>query len=203
MGSNPGDIKPCLPTWGVETGNMSRYPSAYGHTPSYRSYTSSTSSGLPSYLASPAVSRREYYDLGSSRGRSSSLLRDEFRKEFAPSAKSLIDDALYSDLENGFSSFSRKVRERSMFDSDFDHEFSLLKSVIPTYEDQSNSRHSKTNHSSIGGGVPHKETHSETTYKSVKTGPSGIPQTSYHHSQDHYDSHNPYKNRHTTYSYNI
>ena len=57
--------------------------------------------------------------------------------------------------------------------------------------------------SSIGGGVPHKESHSETTYKSVKTGPSGIPHTSYHHSQDHYDSHNPFMNRVTTNSYNI
>merc|ERR1711955_91329 len=109
------DIKPCLLTTQV---NMSRYPSAYGHTPSYRSYTSSTSSGPPSYLASPP----EYGGLGSSRGRSSSLLKDQFRKEFSSYENREIDAALHSDFQKELSSFSRNIRDRSMIDSDFEHE---------------------------------------------------------------------------------
>ena len=76
---------------------MSRYPSAYGYTPSYRSYTSTTSSGLPSYPSTP--SRRVEFDMGSSvsvflicitnmhfifkRGRTSSPFRDDLKKEFS------------------------------------------------------------------------------------------------------------------------
>merc|ERR1712200_104988 len=53
------------------------------------------------------------------------------------------------------------------------------------------------------GGRPVTEYSTDSTYKSTTTGPSGIPHTSYGHSSSNYSSENPYKNRVSSYSYNI
>merc|ERR1711963_762582 len=57
--------------------------------------------------------------------------------------------------------------------------------------------------SSRDGGRPVTEYSTDSTYKSTTTGPSGIPHTSYGHSSSNYSSENPYKNRVSSYSYNI
>jgi hypothetical protein len=43
----------------------------------------------------------------------------------------------------------------------------------------------------------------DNTYKSVSTGASGIPHTSYSHTGSSYSTENPYKNRVSSFSYNI
>ena len=53
------------------------------------------------------------------------------------------------------------------------------------------------------GGRPKTEYSTDSTYKSTATGASGIPHTSYAHSSSGYSSENPYKNKVSSYSYNI
>merc|ERR1739838_502515 len=43
----------------------------------------------------------------------------------------------------------------------------------------------------------------DSTYRSTATGASGIPHTSYAHTSSGYSSENPYKNKVSSYSYNI
>ena len=52
-------------------------------------------------------------------------------------------------------------------------------------------------------GRPVTEYSSDSTYKASTTGPSGVPHTSYSHTTSGFSSENPYKNRTSTYSYNI
>merc|ERR1719219_1825779 len=123
---------------------------------------------------------------------------------------------LDSGFDKEFSSFSRRVREKSMFDSDFDQEFKsclagepVLRHRSPLGGRQANSTYKATNYSSVtssssrDGGVPHRESHTDTTHRTVRTGVSGIPHTTYHHSTHHTDSARPYTNTLTTHSYNI
>merc|ERR1712211_113225 len=42
--------------------------------------------------------------------------------------------------------------------------------------------------SSVNGGLPHRESHHDLTYRSTRVGDSGIPHTSYGHSSPSYDS---------------
>merc|ERR1739842_146890 len=57
--------------------------------------------------------------------------------------------------------------------------------------------------SSSNGGLPHRESHHDSTYRSTRVGDSGIPHTSYGHSSSSYDSNRPYKNAVSNFSYNI
>merc|ERR1712088_486248 len=45
--------------------------------------------------------------------------------------------------------------------------------------------------SSSNGGLPHRESHHDSTYRSTRMGDSGIPHTSYGHSSSSYDSDRP------------
>merc|ERR1712025_1252705 len=60
-----------------------------------------------------------------------------------------------------------------------------------------------SNVSSVNGGLPHRESHHDSTYRSTRVGDSGIPHTSYGHSSSSYDSDRPYKNAVSNFSYNI
>merc|ERR1739838_1270211 len=157
---------------------MSRYPSAYGQTPGYKSMTSSTSS-YPSALEG---SRRMDMDMGLSVGgrTSSSLLGSNIDREFASLSSSLSTDPLLkynSPLATTGSS----------------------RSAESTYQAKS---YSSTT-SSADGGLPHRSSQSDTTYKSVRTGPSNIPHTSYSHTCNSFDTDRPYKNNVSSFSYNI
>ena len=57
--------------------------------------------------------------------------------------------------------------------------------------------------SSTNGGRPVTEYSTDSMHKSSAKGPTGIPHTSYSHTTSGYSSENPYKNRHSTFSYNI
>merc|ERR1711874_956158 len=57
--------------------------------------------------------------------------------------------------------------------------------------------------SSTNTGLPHRESHHDSTYRSTRVGDSGIPHTSYGHSSSSYDSDRPYKNAVSNFSYNI
>ena len=57
--------------------------------------------------------------------------------------------------------------------------------------------------SSQDGARPKVEYSTDSTYKSVASGPSGIPHTSYSHTGPSYSTENPYKNRVSSFSYNI
>lgn len=57
--------------------------------------------------------------------------------------------------------------------------------------------------SSRNGARPVTEYSTDSMYKSQATGPSGIPHTSYAHTTSGYSSENPYKNKVSSYSYNI
>merc|ERR1719489_197514 len=155
------------------SGAGSRYPSAYGHTPSYRSYNSlgsSTSTG---------------YDLPSSSAYKSDLARDLAREHKTVGFSDT--DKFFSDVDRAFdtplttggtsSSSSKKVSSYS-------------------------SSYSSTSGSGAGG-RPVVEYSTDSSYKSSNTGASGIPHSSYAHTSSSYSSDNPYKNRVSSYSYNI
>jgi hypothetical protein len=57
--------------------------------------------------------------------------------------------------------------------------------------------------SSQDGGRPKVEYSTDSTYKAREVGPSGIPHTSYSQSGSSYSTENPYKNRVSSFSYNI
>eukprot|EP00092_Neocalanus_flemingeri_P053896 GFUD01063425.1.p1 GENE.GFUD01063425.1~~GFUD01063425.1.p1 ORF type:complete len:192 (+),score=41.44 GFUD01063425.1:36-578(+) len=180
---------------------MSGYPSAYGHTPSYRSYTSTTSTSKPSYPSTQGATRRVDFDLGSTGG---------FAERVSP--------LLNSEFDRHFSSLSLGGRRTPLLDSEFAREFSplraepLLRQTSPlgrrggareesSYKAKNYS--SVTSSTSVDGGIPHRESHSDTTHKSVRTGPSSTPHTSYSHSSSSFSSDQPYKSSVSRYSYNI
>merc|ERR1711892_420544 len=158
--------------------NMSRYPSAYCHTPGYKSMTSSTSS-YPSALEG---GRRLDMDLDLSLGgrTSSSLLGSNMDREFASLSSSLSTDPLLKYNSPLTTTGSSRAAES-------------------TYQAKS---YSSTT-SSADGGLPHRSSQSDTTYKSVRTGPSNIPHTSYSHTSNSFDTDRPYKNNVSSFSYNI
>merc|ERR1711936_1427101 len=116
--------------------SRSSYPSAHGHTPSYRSAASTV---YPSALGA---------DVG---GSSSSSLASTTRSPLASTGSSA-------------SSSTYKTEK-------------YTSSV-----------------SSTNAGLPHRESHHDSTYRSTRVGDSGIPHTSYGHSSSSYDSDRPYKN---------
>merc|ERR1712088_1226616 len=127
----------------------SRYPSAYGHTPSYKSYSTVGSDGR----ISDSITLTSGIDLG-------------------PSGS-------YS----GVSAFNRNPGSTLLATSDFS-----MPSTLGTSGGATSSASKKVSSYS-------------SSYSSSST--SGVPHTSYSHTTSGFSSENPYKNRTSTYSYNI
>merc|ERR1712012_1350489 len=143
--------------------SRSSYPSAHGHTPSYRSAASTV---YPSALGS---------DTGSfSSGLSSRSTLSDLDRDMARHVTSSIRSPLNTTTNSGSSSSSYKTE-----------------------------KYSSSSVSSANGGLPHRESHHDSTYKSTRVGDSGIPHTSYAHTTSSFDSDRPYKNAVSNFSYNI
>merc|ERR1711962_1540819 len=161
--------------------DMSRYPSAYGHTPSYRS------------AVYPSALGREREPVGLSSGLRSTL--SDIDREFSSFSSS-----------TGLGLGTRSAL--SDLDREFSHLPSVGSSLLttPTHS-QSSSSYKAENYSSttsqVNGGRPHTESHRDSTYKSTRIGDSGIPHTSYSHSSSNYNSDRPYANMVSSHSYNI
>ena len=141
----------------------SRYPSAFGHTPTYRSYAS-----IPD-ASGGDLTRDLTRELGS-------LSNTTGVSAFNRTPTSLLSTDLSLPAVGGSSSSSsHKVASYS----------------------------SSYSSASRDGGRPITEYSTDSTYKSTTTGPSGVPHTSYGHTSSGYSSENPYKNRVSSYSYNI
>merc|ERR1712156_1118874 len=142
----------------------SRYPSAFGHTPTYRSYASIPDASIGD------LSRDLTRELGS-------LSNTAGVSAFNRTPTSLLSTDLSLPSVGGGSTSSSAAKMQSY-----------------------SSSYSST---SRAGGRPVTEYSTDSTYKSTTTGPSGIPHTSYGHTSSGYSSENPYKNRVSSYSYNI
>merc|ERR1712098_370187 len=135
---------------------MSRYPSAYGHTPSYKS----VGSGYPSALSSSS----SVLDSGSSRMRNMEMdmdremgaMRREMDRDFSTGTRtSLATDPLM------------KYSSSSML--------SPLGGAANKSESSSSSYQSKSysaTSSSVDGGLPHYSSSSDSVSRSTRTGPS-------------------------------
>merc|ERR1711884_749225 len=145
------------------TMSRSSYPSALGHTPSYRSAASTV---YPSALGT---------DTGSfSSGLSSRSTLSDLDRDMARHVSTSMRSPLNTTTHSGSSSSSYKTE-----------------------------KYSSSSVSSANGGLPHRESHHDSTYRSTRVGDSGIPHTSYGHSSSSYDSDRPYKNTVSNFSYNI
>merc|ERR1712107_69743 len=143
--------------------SRSSYPSAHGHTPSYRSAASTV---YPSALGS---------DTGSfSSGLSSRSALSDLDRDITRNVNSSIRSPLNTTTHSGSSSSSYKTE-----------------------------KYSSSSVSSTNGGLPHRESHHDSTYRSTRVGDSGIPHTSYAHTTSSFDSDRPYKNAVSNFSYNI
>merc|ERR1712047_212215 len=142
--------------------SRSSYPSAHGHTPSYRSAASTV---YPSALGSDTGS----FTSGlSSRSTLSDLDRDLARH---------VNSSMRSPLNT-----TTHSRSSSSYKTE---------------------KYSSSSVSSANGGLPHRESHHDSTYRSTRVGDSGIPHTSYAHTTSSFDSDRPYKNAVSNFSYNI
>merc|ERR1711963_1201360 len=147
--------------------SRSSYPSAHGHTPSYRSAASTV---YPSALGSDTGS----FSSGlSSRSALSDLDRD-INRHVNSSLSTSMRSPLNTTTHSGSSSSSYKTK-----------------------------KYSSSSVSSTNGGLPHRESHHDSTYRSTRVGDSGIPHTSYAHTTSSFDSDRPYKNAVSNFSYNI
>merc|ERR1711953_13544 len=143
--------------------SRSSYPSAHGHTPSYRSAASTV---YPSALGS---------DTGSfSSGLSSRSTLSDLDRDLARHVNSSIRSPINTTTNSGSSSSSYKTE-----------------------------KYSSSSVSSANRGLPHRESHHDSTYRSTRVGDSGIPHTSYAHTTSSFDSDRPYKNAVSNFSYNI
>jgi len=208
----------------------SRYPSAYGHTPSYRSLGRDVP-GYPSalYDTDPTFSRYDPYFDRKYTGRVNDL-DDAMRFERFKSRASDIEDdmsfgkfksRLGNDYDSFFSDFSRDFADMksSMWsDSLFSPSRRMRTSFSPDpwtdswtteplhtkkqsmADEKVSSYRSSEYRSSEDGGKPHKRAQSEFSHRNTKTGDSGIPHTTYSHSSSNYDSDRPYANRHVSYN---
>merc|ERR1712213_271175 len=184
---------------------MSRYPSAYGHTPTYRSVASTV---YPSALG------RDPLDVPASLsglGARSTLDREfdrSFERDFS-SRREFEKD--FSRLDSGLNFSSGLGARSALSDLEHDLKFSSLasraRSPLSTSHSGSSSTYKAEKYSSstssTNGGLPHRESHHDSTYRSTRVGDSGIPHTSYGHSSSSYDSDRPYKNAVSNFSYNI
>merc|ERR1711963_1104792 len=142
--------------------SRSSYPSAHGHTPSYRSAASTV---YPSALGS---------DTGSfSSGLSSRSTLSDLDRDLARHVNSSMRSPLNTTTHSGSSS---------------------------SYKTE---KYSSSSVSSANGGLPHRESHHDSTYRSTRVDDSGIPHTSYAHTSSSFDSDRPYKNAVSNFSYNI
>merc|ERR1711872_872072 len=142
--------------------SRSSYPSAHGHTPSYRSAASTV---YPSALGS---------DTGSfSSGLSSRSTLSDLDRDLARHVNSSMRSPLNTTTHSGSSS---------------------------SYKTE---KYSSSSVSSVNGGLPHRESHHDSTYRSTRVGDSGIAHTSYAHTTSSFDSDRPYKNAVSNFSYNI
>merc|ERR1712004_780435 len=142
--------------------SRSSYPSAHGHTPSYRSAASTV---YPSALGS---------DTGSfSSGLSSRSALSDLDRDLARHVNSSMRSPINTTTHSGSSS---------------------------SYKTE---KYSSSSVSSTNGGLPHRESHHDSTYRSTRVGDSGIPHTSYAHTSSSFDSDRPYKNAVSNFSYNI
>merc|ERR1712080_485730 len=84
---------------------------------------------------------------------------------------------------------------------------SLGSPLTPSSHSSSSSTYKAENYSSsyssVNGGVPKRESHHDSTYRSSRVGDSGIPHTSYSHTSSSYNSARPGGNYAVTHSYNI
>merc|ERR1712029_1109048 len=161
---SPNNLKSLIPSPKSKSYTMSRssYPSAHGHTPSYRSAASTV---YPSALGS---------DTGSfSSGLSSRSSLSDLDRDLARHVNSSMRSPLNSTTHSGSSS---------------------------SYKTE---KYSSSSVSSANGGLPHRESHHDSTYRSTRVGDSGIPHTSYAHTTSSFDSDRPYKNAVSNFSYNI
>merc|ERR1712047_58391 len=143
--------------------SRSSYPSAHGHTPSYRSAASTV---YPSALGS---------DTGSfSSGLSSRSALSDLDRDITRHVNSSMRSPINTTTNSGSSSSSYKTE-----------------------------KYSSSSVSSTNGGLPHRESHHDSTYRSTRVGNSGIPHTSYAHTSSSFDSDRPYKNAVANFSYNI
>merc|ERR1711872_486578 len=143
--------------------SRSSYPSAHGHTPSYRSAASTV---YPSALGS---------DTGSfSSGLSSRSALSDLDRDITRHVNSSMRSPINTTSNSGSSSSSYKTE-----------------------------KYSSSSVSSANGGLPHRESHHDSTYRSTRVGDSGIPHTSYAHTTSSFDSDRPYKNAVSNFSYNI
>merc|ERR1711872_883534 len=116
--------------------SRSSYPSAHGHTPSYRSAASTV---YPSALGS---------DTGSfSSGLSSRSTLSDLDRDLARHVNSSMRSPLNTTTHSGSSS---------------------------SYKTE---KYSSSSVSSANGGLPHRESHHDSTYRSTRVGDSGIPHT--------------------------
>merc|ERR1711990_1187453 len=140
--------------------SRSSYPSAHGHTPSYRSAASTV---YPSALGTDAGG----FSSGlSSRSRATGLsdMERDMARHLSSSSLSTTRSPLAGSTGSSASSSMYKTEKYS------------------------------SSVSSANGGLPHRESHHDSTYRSTRVGDSGIPHTSYGHSSSSYDSDRPYKN---------
>merc|ERR1711976_877373 len=83
----------------------------------------------------------------------------------------------------------------------------MSSTMSPKMESNSSSSYESKSYSSsssqVDGGVPRHTSHSDSVYKSTRTGPTNIPHTSYSHSSSSFDSDRPYRNNVSSFSYNI
>jgi hypothetical protein len=153
----------------------SRYPSAYGHTPSYRSYVKGgmdMDTSYPSALGSSSLGSSGLgsgYGLGSGSGSGMG------------GSRSLVDSFDMSMPMTGYGGSGNNTSSSSK--------------VQQSYSSYSSN--------ATGGARPVVEYNKDSTYKSVNTGNSGVPHTSFAKSNTSYSSEDPYKNRTSNYSYNI
>merc|ERR1711990_1168820 len=147
--------------------SRSSYPSAHGHTPSYRSAASTV---YPSALGADVG--------GFSSGLSSRSTKSDMERDMARhlSSSSSLASTTRSPLAPTGSSASSSTYKTEKYTSSV---------------------------SSTNAGLPHRESHHDSTYRSTRVGDSGIPHTSYGHSSSSYDSDRPYKNAVSNFSYNI
>lgn len=166
---------------GIMSRSGSRYQSAFGHTPSYRSYvrsgldssaptSSAFSSGLGSAGLGSSTGSTGFNAYGSGPGYDLSLPSASFDLGLSTSG---LGSA------GGSGSSSKAVQKVS------------------------NYSYSSSSNSAVDGGRPVVEYSKESNYKASATGPSGIPRSSVAHSSSSYSSEDPYKNRVSNYSYNI
>jgi len=154
-------------------GSGSRYPSAYGHTPSYRSVNSLPGASYESSHMTTSPSSTFSSGLG---------------RDIARDVKFDID------------------REMRAFDAPLTTSSGLGGATGSSSSSKKVSSYSSSSYSSSSTGDgkrPVVESSYDSTYRSSNTGASGIPHTSYASTSSSYSSDNPYKNRVSSFSYNI